>query len=175
MEDLRYPIGTFEFKGSNKARKAQWIDEIAKAPIELRKAVEGLTESQLEMPYREGGWTVRQVVHHVVDSHTNSYIRFRWALTEDKPVIKAYNEALWAELPDAQHAPIDLSLTMLEALHARWVYFFNQLKDSDYKKVFVHPESKKEIPLDRNLALYAWHGKHHIAHITSLRKREGWI
>ncbi len=174
MDDLRYPIGKFSFTSANAAQRESFIEDIAKAPADLRTAVTGLSKSQLEMPYREGGWTVRQVVHHVVDSHINSYIRFRWALTEDKSVIKAYDEKLWAELPDAQHAPIELSLSMLDALHARWVYFFRQLKEEDFKKVFVHPESGAEIPLDKNLALYSWHGKHHIAHITGLREREGW-
>lgn len=178
MEDLRYPIGRFAFEAIAEEKKAEqrasWIAEIEAAPSQLRTAVSDLSKNHLEMPYREGGWTLRQVVHHIVDSHMNSYVRFRWTLTEDKPVIKAYNESLWAELPDAQRAPIDLSLILLEALHARWVYLLKELNETDYQKVFIHPASAKEISLERNLALYAWHGKHHIAHITSLKEREGW-
>ena len=175
MTDLRYPIGKFGFEApSTERQQGSWIKEIAETPALLRQAVEGLDAEQLETPYREGGWTVRQVVHHIPDSHLNSYIRFRWALTEKSPIIKAYDEASWADLPDAKGADINLSLGLLESLHARWVVFLKSLNDDDYKRVFIHPESGKEISLERNLALYAWHGKHHIAHITSLRKRRGW-
>ena len=175
MTDLRYPIGKFSFEApSTERQRKSWVREIAETPALLRQAVEGLDAEQLEAPYREGGWTVRQVVHHIPDSHLNSYIRFRWALTESSPIIKAYDEASWATLPDAKGADTDLSLDLLESLHARWVVFLKSLNHDDYKRVFVHPESGKEISLERNLALYAWHGKHHIAHITSLRKRRGW-
>lgn len=170
----RYPIGKFEFSGEDDRAKSQYLQAIREAPRLLREAVAELNDEQLNTPYREGGWTVRQVVHHMVDSHMNSYIRFRWALTEDKPVIKAYDEAVWAALPDAKSAPIELSLDLLEALHARWLVLLENLSPEDLARVFVHPETGREIPLIRNLAIYAWHGKHHVAHITELRKRKGW-
>ena len=142
--------------------------------MQMRSAVAGLNEGQLETPYRAGGWTVRQVVHHVADSHLNSYIRFRWTLTEDTPTIKAYDETRWAELPDAKTAPVEVSLKLLESLHVRWVYLLETLDDEAFKRSFVHPETGEEISLERNLALYAWHGRHHCAHITALRERNGW-
>ncbi len=175
MSNLSYPIGKFEFQESTAELRAAWINELKIAPDQLAAAVEGLTDAQLDTPYREAGWTLRQVVHHVADSHMNSYIRFRWALTEDSPVIKAYDEKVWADLTDAKTAAVDLSLNLLAALHARWVVLLENLSEADWKKDFVHPESKKEIPIDRNLAIYAWHGKHHIAQITSLKEREGWV
>ena len=142
--------------------------------MQMRSAVAGLNEGQLETPYRAGGWTVRQVVHHVADSHLNSYIRFRWTLTEDTPTIKAYDETRWAELPDAKTAPVEVSLKLLESLHVRWVYLLETLDDEAFGRSFIHPETGEAISLERNLALYAWHGRHHCAHITSLRERKGW-
>jgi hypothetical protein len=145
------------------------IEEIAATPQLMRKAIEGLTERQLNTPYREGGWTVRQVVHHVADSHMNSYIRFKLALTEHEPTVKPYDEAKWAELIDAKDAPIELSLQLLEGLHRRWVILLQSLSDEDVKKQFTHPELGL-VSIDKYIALYAWHGKHHVAHIMLVNK-----
>ncbi len=175
MEELRYPIGRFKCpQPITKEDVANFINEIARLPTLIAEAVEGLTDQQLDTPYREGGWTVRQVVHHLADSHTNSYIRFKWAITEDKPVIKAYFEDRWATLADASAAPVSISLHFLTALHARWVYFLRSLSEEALNREFIHPESGKAIDLKRNIALYAWHGNHHLAHITNLKEREGW-
>jgi hypothetical protein len=172
--DLQYPIGRFEFprEVSNEDR-ARFIGEIAQTPANLRAAVTGLSEQQLETPYRPGGWSVRQVVHHVPDSHMNSYVRFRLALTEDEPTIKPYEESRWAELADSRTARIETSLVLLESLHERWVLLLRSLTPSDFKRQFRHPELGV-VSLEKNLALYAWHGRHHVAHITSLRERRGW-
>ncbi len=172
--DLSFPIGRFEWNGpGNPSQRKQFIDEIAVAPDRLKRAISGLSAEQLDTPYRPGGWTVRQVVHHVPESHMNSYIRFKLALTEDQPTIKPYDEARWAELPDVGTTPIEVSLTLLESLHQRWVILLRSLTDRDFQKQFKHPEIGV-ISLDRNLAIYAWHGKHHVAHITSLRDRMNW-
>jgi uncharacterized damage-inducible protein DinB len=172
--DLRYPIGQFQYDGPlTEAQRQRLIDQIAEAPAKLRAAVEGLSPQQLETPYRPGGWTVRQVVHHVPDSHLNSYVRFRLALTEDEPTIKPYYENRWAELDDARHAPIDTSLALLDSLHRRWVLLLRSLTAQDFARAFLHPELGV-VSLDMNLSLYAWHGRHHVAHITSLRERLGW-
>ena len=174
MADLRYPIGTFSFpESTTPAQRQQWIAEIAAAPANMRAAVAGLTSVQLDTPYRPGGWTVRTVVHHVPDSHLNSYVRFKLALTEDEPVIKPYDEAAWAMLPDSASTPIEVSLTMLETLHERWVGLLRSLTDADYTRTFRHPELGL-VRLDQNLALYDWHSRHHVAHITALRERMGW-
>ena len=172
--DLRYPIGTFEFppRISNEERQ-KLIDQIAEAPERLRAAAEGLDNEQLNTPYRPGGWTLRQVVHHVPDSHLNSYIRFKLAITEDEPEIRTYFEDRWAELDDARNAPIELSLSLLDALHRRWVLFLRSLKPEDYQRNFRHPDWGV-LTVEKNIALYAWHGRHHVAHITSLRERMGW-
>ncbi|HYP29714.1 MAG TPA: bacillithiol transferase BstA [Blastocatellia bacterium] len=172
--DFRYPIGRFEFNGplTGEQRK-ECIDLIEGAPARLREAVEGLSPEQLETPYREGGWTVRQVVHHVPDSHLNSYVRFRLALTEDRPTIRPYHEDRWAELEDARSAPLEVSLALLDSLHRRWVLLLRSLKDEDYSRTFNHPELG-EVSLERNVALYAWHGRHHVAQINSLAERMGW-
>jgi hypothetical protein len=153
--------------------RIEFIQRIADAPPEVKAAVQGLTEKQLDTPYREGGWTVRQVVHHLPDSHINSYVRFRLALTEDEPTIKPYNERLWAELFDARTAPVALSLQLLESLHERWVMLLRSLKPSDFSRTFRHPEHGAR-NLDWLLQLYAWHGRHHVAHITSLREKMKW-
>ena len=174
MADFSYPIGRFSFPGSSTpAQRRQWIDEIAEAPARLRAAVAGLSPEQLDTPYRPAGWTVRHVVHHLPDSHINSYVRFKLALTEEEPTIKPYDEALWAELADTRATPVEVSLTLLDSLHGRWVPLLRSLSETDFARQFRHPELGI-VRLDRNLALYAWHGRHHVAHITSLRERMGW-
>jgi len=174
VTDLRYPIGKFSFAGSNSEEdRVRLIDQIAEAPARLREAVKNLSPEQLDTPYRPGGWTVRQVVHHVPDSHLNSYARFKLALTEDQPTIKDYREDRWAELADARSAPVETSLVLLESLHKRWVAMLRSLTPEQFARGFVHPELGS-VSLDRNLSLYAWHGRHHVAHITSLRERMGW-
>jgi uncharacterized damage-inducible protein DinB len=174
MESLRYPIGRFDPHATvAPAERAGLIDSIATAPARLRAAVAGLNDSQLDTPYRDTGWTVRQVVHHVPDSHLNAYIRFRWALTEATPTIKPYNEKAWAELRDAATAPVEVSLDLLEALHARWVLLLRSLSESDFERTFQHPESGT-MTIGTLLRLYEWHGRHHVAHITNLRSRQGW-
>jgi len=172
--DLRYPIGPFSFQGTPSNDERHFlIDQIAAAPEKLRAAVVGLNEEQLNTPYRPDGWTVRQVVHHVPDSHLNSYLRFKLALTQDHPTIIAYDENIWANLDDARNAPIEVSLDLLESLHRRLVLFLRSLKGDDFQRTFNHPEIGI-VSIDKNIALYAWHGRHHVAHITSLREREGW-
>jgi hypothetical protein len=172
--DPRFPVGKFVYDGppSEQQRKT-FIDEIEKAPSELRAAVKGLSSQQIETPYREGGWTVRQVVHHVPESHMNAYIRFKLALTEDEPTIKPYEQQLWAELGDVHSTPIEVSLALMDPLHERWVRLLRLMKTEDWKRNFRHPELGV-VSLEKNLALYAWHGRHHIAHITQLRKNLGW-
>ena len=175
MDDPRYPIGRFSLEGEiTEARRQAWIDEIDRAPAALRAAVAGLTADQMETPYRPGGWTVRQVVHHVPDSHLNSYVRFKLALTEDEPTIKPYEEASWAELNDVRMVAPEVSLVLLETLHARWVPLLRSLSRADYRRTYRHPEMDRVWTLEETLALYAWHGRHHVAHITALREREGW-
>ncbi len=172
--DLRYPIGEFKFDGPlSDAQRAGCLDAIEQTPSRMRAAVAGLNEDQLNTPYRPEGWTVRQVVHHVPESHLHSYTRFKLALTEDQPTIKPYFEDRWAELGDAREAPIELSLDLLEALHRRWIWFLRSLKPEDFERSFVHPELGV-VTLEKNIALYAWHGQHHVAQITALREREGW-
>ena len=173
-DDLRFPIGRFIPPAStNPEDRQEWIRQIDAFPEELEKAVQDLTDEQLDTPYRAGGWTVRQVVHHVADSHANAYVRFRLALTEDSPRIKPYKEAAWAELADAKSAPIEPSLTMLRGLHERWVRLLSSMTDADWERAYDHPEGGPT-QLERALALYAWHCRHHVAHITSLGEREGW-
>jgi uncharacterized damage-inducible protein DinB len=174
MSDLSYPIGKFKFDGSlNASQRATCIDQIAETPQRMRAAVHGLNEEQLQTPYRPEGWTVRQVVHHVPDSHMNSYIRFKLAMTLEQPTINSYPEDVWAELPDAKLPEIGVSLNLLDTLHKRWVVFLQSLRTQDFQRQFHHPELGL-VTLERNLALYAWHGRHHTAHITSLRDRLGW-
>lgn len=172
MDDLRYPIGKFTGTYSEE-QKPQYLDEIAQTPSRLRAAIKGMSEAQLDTPYRPGGWTVRQVVHHLPDSHLNSYVRFKLALTEDEPIVKPYAEGRWAELADTKATPIDISLTLLDSLHERWMKLLRSLTPQQWKRTFRHPELGV-MTLEKNLALYAWHGRHHVAHITSLREREGW-
>lgn len=173
-EDLRYPIGKFNFQADvTEAQRNRFIDEIAEAPSRLRRAVEDLSPAQLATPYRPGGWTVRQVVHHIPDSHLNSYSRFKLALTEDEPTIKPFMEDRWAELEDTRRTPVEVSLALLDALHERWVVLLRSLSTADFGRTFHHPELGV-VPLSKNVALYAWHGKHHVAHIMSLRERMLW-
>lgn len=173
MTDPRYPIGRFEAPATLTGReRTALIDAVAAMPGAMERAVGGLSQPQLDTPYREGGWTVRQVVHHVPDSHLNAYVRFKLALTEAEPTIKPYDEALWAELPDAR-GEIATSLALLAALHARWVALLRALGDVEFARTYLHPELGT-VSLERALALYAWHGRHHVAHITSLRERRGW-
>ena len=175
MEDPRYPIGPFRFNGSTDPQeREQWIAEIASTPGYLRAAVAGLSPVQLDTPYRDKGWTVRQVVHHLPDSHINAYTRMKLALTEDEPTIKPYEEARWAELPDGRTGPIEVSLTLLECLHRRWVLLLRALRPDDFGRGFRHPEHGRTMSLNESVAMYAWHGRHHVAHITSLRSRMGW-
>jgi hypothetical protein len=175
LDDLRYPIGPFTYRGpqTSEQRRA-CIERIEATPAAIRHAVEGLSDARLDTPYREGGWTVRQVVHHVPDSHLNAYTRFRLALTEPTPTIRPYQEARWAELSDARHAPIEISLALLEALHRRWVLLLRALGPAEWTLRYLHPEHGREWTLDEVLAMYAWHGEHHTAHITRLRDRMGW-
>lgn len=174
LEALRFPIGRFSPREAltPEDRERMW-DEMGAAPDALRAAVDGLDETQLDTAYRPGGWTVRQVVHHVPDSHLNSYMRFKLTVTEDVPPIRTYEEAAWAELADARYAPVEVSLALLDALHARWIPWLRSLSPDDYRRRLDHPEFG-EMDLDILLQLYAWHGAHHIAHITSLRDRMGW-
>jgi len=175
VTDLRYPIGNFTYDGAmTDGRRAECIARIAAAPGRLRAAVAGLDDAQLDTPYRPGGWTVRQVVHHVPDSHLNAYTRIRLALTEDTPTIKPYAEARWAELPDARALPVDVSLALLEALHGRWIGLLQRLGPGDGARQFHHPEQGRLVTIDELLAMYAWHGEHHVAHVIGLRERMGW-
>ncbi|ETT36526.1 metal-dependent hydrolase [Paenibacillus sp. FSL R5-192] len=172
--DERFPIGAFVHTGEvTLAQREKWIQDIAELPERAREAVKGLSEEQLSLPYREGGWMLKQVIHHMADSHMNSMIRFKLALTEDIPTIRPYYEERWAELSDSRDLDVEFSLQILDALHRRWVFLLNALTDADYAKQFYHPSSEETTRLDYNLGMYAWHGKHHVAHITSLRDRLG--
>lgn len=172
--DPRYPIGKYHrVKDATPEMRRQAIGEIAVAPARLRAAVVGLSEEQLETPYREGGWSVRQLVHHVADSHMNAYVRFKLAQAETTPTIKPYEEKDWAEFVDAKTLPVAVSLNLLDALHERWVVFLSALKQEDFARTFVHPEHGAQ-SVEWMLFLYAWHGRHHVAHVTELRKRKGW-
>ena len=172
-DDLRYPIGRFDATGSiTPSMRAQAISVIANLPADMHAAVAALSDRRLDTPYRPGGWTVRQVVHHVVDSHVNAYIRTKVCLTENEPAIKAYDQDAWALLPDS-HLPVGVSLMMLEGLHARWAALWNSIAPEQSGRVFHHPQIGT-VTLDGQLQMYAWHSRHHLAHITSLRQREGW-
>lgn len=172
--DLRYPVGKFTLRDAlTPAQRAEAIRQIAATPKSLRDAVAGFSREQFNTPYRPGGWTVRQVVHHLPDSHMNSYIRLKLALTENEPTIKTYEENLWAELADSRDTPIEVSLTLLEALHERWGVLLRSMRAEDFSRRMRHP-THGTITVDHLVNLYAWHGRHHVAHITSLREREGW-
>jgi uncharacterized damage-inducible protein DinB len=173
-KDPRYPIGKFKLDAFPTAEeRTNLIADIEKTPATLRTAVRDLTPQQIETPYREGGWTVRQVVHHVPDSHMNAYIRFKLALTEDEPTIKPYEETRWAQLEDSRSTPVEVSLSLMDSLHDRWVRVLKAMQPEQWKRTFRHPEIGT-ISLEKTLILYAWHGKHHVAHITELRKKMGW-
>lgn len=174
MTDLQYPIGKFSFQAPlTEDDRQKCLDELSHAPANLRAAVSGLSEDQLDTPYRPAGWSVRQVVHHVPDSHMNAYVRFKLALTEEEPTIKPYAEDRWAVLADTRTTPIEVSLMLLESLHTRWMRLLGSLAAPDWKRTFRHPDLGL-MNLEKTLALYAWHGRHHVAHITSLRERSGW-
>lgn len=174
-EDLRYPVGKFTSPSAALAadQRRELIDQIAATPAGMREAVAGLNESQLDTPYRDGGWSVRQVVHHVPDSHMNAYTRVKLALTEEQPTIKPYDEAAWAKLNDVRDTPIETSLVLLETLHKRWDTILRAMTDADFKRTLIHPDMGV-MTLDAVVAMYAWHGRHHVGHITSLRARSGW-
>ncbi len=173
-ETLRYPIGRFQMTTAvTPEERGRFLREIDVAPGKLRAAVSDLSDAQLDTPYREGGWTIRQVVHHVPDSHLNAYVRFKLALTEAEPTIKTYDEQRWSELPDATRAPIEMSLLLLESVHHRWLACMQALPPDAFARTLRHPEWGL-LSLDQLLALYAWHGRHHTAHVTRLREREGW-
>ncbi len=174
MTDERYPIGKFTAQASyEKEELDKYISDLEALPNQLENAVKGLSDKQLDTPYREGGWTVRQVIHHVADSHMSAYTRMKWALTEDSPLIKAYDEKAWAHTPETtlETSP---SLDFLKALHKKWCYLMRNLDAGDLQKVFIHPDSKKAVMLQTIIATYAWHGAHHLAHITALKKKLGW-
>lgn len=174
MSDPRYPIGTFSFEGPlSQAQRAQLIGDIEKAPAALRAAVKGLSPQQLDTPYREGGWTVRQVTHHVPESHMNAYIRFKLALTEDDPTVRPYMEDRWAKLADVQATPLEASLALMDSLHVRWTSLLRTIQPAEWTRTFRHPEHGS-VELQKSLGMYSWHGRHHIAHITELRKKMGW-
>lgn len=176
LEKLRYPIGHFECPEEiTLSHISEWIQVLEVLPVRLEALVGNFSEAQLETPYRPDGWTVRQVVHHMADSHHHSYTRFKWALTEDKPLIKAYEEKHWSALFDARMAPIDLSLMYLSALHAKLVYLLNGLSTNDLKKYYLHPDGHIEVTVAENIGKYAWHSNHHFAHIENLALREGWV
>lgn len=172
--DLRYPIGNYEAKTSlTPGERAEAIEQIAKTPKHMRDAVGGLSGGQLDTPYRPGGWTVRQLAHHVPDSHMNAYVRLKLALTEDEPTIKPYEEGLWAELPDSRETPVEVSLVLLEFLHLRWDILLRALQPAGFSRRLRHP-ALGIMTVDNLVHHYAWHGRHHVAHITSLRRRQGW-
>jgi len=169
LERLRYPVGRYVRPATalDAAMRMECINEIKELPAVMRSLVSKLDDVQLDKPYRPGGWTIRQVVHHVPDSHINMYMRMKLAGTENAPTIKPYNEDSWAQLEDGRTAPVDISLDLLDALHRRWVVFLRSLKEADFERTYIHPEMKGPVPLYQGLALYAWHGKHHAAHIRN--------
>ena len=172
--DLKYPIGKFQWEdGLSDARRREMIEQIADLPAKVRAAVAGFTEQQCDTPYRDGGWTVRQVVHHLADSHLNAYVRFKLALTEDEPTVKTYEQDRWAETVDSRTAPVEDSLALLDGLHHRWAMLLRAMRGADFARQFKHPEHGL-LTLEWLLGLYAWHGRHHVAHITSLRERRQW-
>jgi hypothetical protein len=173
--DIRYPIGRGELEGEIiPERRYEWIKDLEDAPRLLREVVEGLSEGQLDTPYREGGWTARQIVHHLCDSNINSYVRFKLAVTEDEPTIKTWDQTLWAELVDGRRTPVGVSLGLLESLHSRWVMFLRSLGEEDFKRCFAHPEAGA-VSVEENIWNYSWHCRHHTAQILGLRGRMGWV
>ncbi len=173
--DLRFPIGPYSFEGPiSEQQRTAWISDIANLPMQLNAALDGLSAERLDTPYRPDGWTIRKVAHHIGDRHMNSYMRFKLALTEEQPAIRPYFEDRWALLADTAQAPAELSTTLIAALHERWVFLLRSMTEADYARTFFHPESLKVFRLDYALGNYSWHGRHHVAHITSLRDRMGW-
>jgi hypothetical protein len=176
LEKLRYPIGHFIVpEAITETHRLDWIAKLEALPVMLEDLVKDLTPEQLETPYRPGGWTVRQVVHHLADSHNNSYIRFKWALTEDSPLIKAYDEKSWAGLFDSRNAPVHLSLNHLKAVHAKLVYLLRGLSAEELARSYVHPDGNAIVTVEENIGRYAWHGSHHYTHIRNLLMQEGWV
>jgi len=175
IDQLRYPVGQYEPPLQiDAALRKQWMQTLGSLTANIRTAIEGLSEEQLDTPYRPEGWTVRQVIHHLPDSHMNSYIRFKLALTEDHPAIRPYAEDRWAELKDYQNTPVEVSLALLDSLHYRWVTTLENMKEEEWSRTLFHPESKQSFRLDVFLGNYDWHSRHHLAHITTLKERQGW-
>jgi hypothetical protein len=175
MTDPRYPVGPWQAPAHiSVADRERAIEQIAAAPAGLRRAVAGLSDAQLDTPYRDGGWTVRQVVHHVPDSHMNAYLRMKWGLTEREPQIKPYEQADWARTPEMRTTPVAVSLTLLESLHERWVHLMRGMSDADFARRINHPEWKAPLSLEMVAVHYAWHGRHHVGHVTELRRRKAW-
>ncbi|MEJ7626783.1 MAG: YfiT family bacillithiol transferase [Ferruginibacter sp.] len=174
MNSLQYPIGKYVEQPFTDSQLREWLSDIQTLPMQIEQSISDLDESQLETPYREGGWTVKQLVHHVADSHMNSYIRFKLGLTEVKPAIKTYDEKEWAKMQDTKNLPINISITLLHALHLRWIEILRNMTEGDFKKEVYHPEHKTHMSLWYLLGMYAWHSRHHTAHIRGLREREGW-
>ena len=172
--DPRYPIGPYEPQPFSDDIKVEWLADIQFLPQAIEHAVQNLDEPQLQTPYRAGGWTVHQLVHHIADSHINAYCRFKLGYTEDHPTIKTYDEKLWASTADVQNLPVNISVTLLYALHHRWHEFLRHFSDSDWQRTIYHPEHQKQFTLWHLLGMYAWHGRHHTAHIAALRERMGW-
>lgn len=176
LEQLKYPIGQFDCPNTiSKQHIESWVSILEHFPNRLENLVKDLTDNQLDTPYRTDGWTIRQVIHHLADSHHHSYTRFKWALTEDKPIIKAYYEARWAELIDSKIAPIEMSLSHIRAIHFKLVYLLKKLSEEDLMKCFIHPETNSEVKLNFNVGNYAWHSNHHYSHIENVLKRKGWL
>lgn len=175
QNDLRYPIGQYEPKPYSAEQKEEWLADIRFLPQALEYALSNLDADQLHTPYREGGWTVHQLVHHVADSHLNAYLRFKLGYTEEAPAIRPYDEKLWATTSDVQNLPVNISVTLLFSLHSRWYEFLKSFTEADFQRTVYHPEHKKEFTLWLLLGMYAWHGRHHVAHINSLRERKGWL
>ncbi|NNV54295.1 YfiT family bacillithiol transferase [Limnovirga soli] len=173
-DDLRYPIGKYAPLPFSHEQKEKWLLDIKFLPEDLEMAIQNLDEHQLQTPYRDGGWTVKQLVHHVADSHMNAYIRFKLGITEINPAIKPYDEKAWANLPDVEQLPINISLTILHALHQRWVIAIKDLSEEQWERTVFHPEHKINMSLWHLLGMYAWHGKHHVKHILHLRERNSW-
>lgn len=172
--DERYPIGKYQPQSFSAEQKESWLRDLQFLPEELERSMLNLDAAQLETPYRDGGWTIQQVIHHVADSHMNAYIRFKLGLTEDNPTIRPYDEKEWALLADQTTVPVNVSITLIHALHQRWVASIRNLSDADWERTVVHPEHGKQMSLWFLLGMYVWHGKHHTAHVTSLRERKGW-
>lgn len=172
--DLRYPIGIYQPKPFNDVQKEEWLADINFLPNRLEAALHDLDEAQLQTPYREGGWTVHQLVHHIADSHINAYCRFKLGYTESMPTIRTYEEKLWAETADVKDLPVNISITLLFALHQRWYHFLNNFTAHDWQRTIYHPEHQREFTLWHLLGMYAWHSRHHVAHVVALRERMGW-